>query len=238
MQPNERRQYRVAPRSPNDLAVEIVKARELPIPGEITDICAEGLRVFIHQRYCPIFGAGEVLYLHLRSRQLDEPITAPGLVHERAEAEEGCHYVFVFVDPIGLLAKVPPQLAEVFNQRSEFRVEPDPSQPITLTIDTGDNGMRVRGKIRDISTSGLSFDAVLNVERALSKVRSIDVSFELPDSPLTVSFGARIRHRRLTPGGICYGLIFEPDERYFECQRHLTRYIASRQRCLPTLVET
>lgn len=201
--------------------------------ADLVDLSSAGARVFIDQRFDPIFGIGEPLYLHLVSRSRQEPFVAAAVVRDRTEVEGGRAYAFVFVDPLGLSNDVPPEMAKLLNHRADFRVEPDPSQPIEITVSVDGKTMEKKGRIRNISTAGMSFTADLSLESDLTKIRHIHVAFELPDTIETILMHARIRHRYLKAAGICYGVFFLVDEKTAHHQQAISAFVSSRQRALP-----
>ncbi len=232
---NERRHHRSSTEAATEVSVMVVKGEEQPVPARLYELSAGGVRVFIDQKYQPIYGLGESVYLHLMSRTLEEPLVTPAVVHSLADADEGQNISFVFVDPIGLETDVPREFAELLNQRADFRVEPDIDQPIYVQIGLENRVLEISGTLRDISVTGLSFDTELQVEYELTQIRYVDLIFALPHMEEPMKINTRIRHRHLRNTGISYGVYFVPEKMSPKNRRALSAYVAIRQRAMPQL---
>ncbi len=91
--------------------------------------------------------------------------------------------------------------------------------------------LTARGRLRDISEMGLSFQAPSNMETALMDASRVRVSFS-PFRSLKVSFAGTIIHRRLCEDGVICGILFDPGRTEdFERNRTvLARYLAKLSR--------
>jgi hypothetical protein len=236
-----RRQYRVTPASAGDLSVGIlVEDGEPRVPGQVVDISAGGIAVLFGVQSPPVYEIGQTLLLEMTSPHLGDRMVTPALVDHREECSEGRLYGFEFLDRLGLLARLPAELAGLFNQRRICRVEPDPENPVLVTVEGIGVAFELQVFLRDLSTEGLSFRAPPLVEVALSKTRMVKVSFSLPDSPVPLRFQATIVHRDLIAGSICYGVCFyqERTPNFEEKQAKLEEYAHTcRERALAALAK-
>ena len=198
------------------------------------------MSVLFKHPFDPIRELGQTLFLHMTSEFFPEPLDVACWVQHRDEVEGGRLYGLEFVDPIGLLSRLPSTLYALFNQRDVVRIEPDPEHPIEVTIDGIGIDFQVTGFLRDLSTDGLSFRTLPLAEVVLSKVKWVKVTFRLPDSSEELTFSVRIRHRGLIGDSICYGTWFD-DERTEEIetkQEILKEYITDhRQEAIDSLVQ-
>ncbi|MCZ6792092.1 MAG: PilZ domain-containing protein [Planctomycetota bacterium] len=132
---DDRRQYRHYPDYKGQLSVVVVVAQERRAPQRIFNLSVGGMGVFFEHEHDPVYGLGSTVYVHMESPYLEGTLIAPCLVGHRMEMEGGRVYGFTFVDWIGLLSQIPRELAALFNQRGECRVEPLPDEPISITVE-------------------------------------------------------------------------------------------------------
>lgn len=229
----ENRKYYRSPLPPPETLTACVLVQQKEHAGRITDISASGMGLLFDEQSDPGCIVGESTELRLKSPHLDSPLSVPSQVIHVRESRNGQIYGFGFLDWLGLRQAIPKELVAVFNQRGEYRVEPDPDHPIAVTVTGIDLYFEVEGQLRDISSAGMSFRAPALAECVLRTVRNVKVSFSLgaePDGPL--SFVARICHRDLTGSHINYGLSFLEDESPdFASQREvILAYVTARRR--------
>jgi len=225
--PERRKQYRVSSQWPQDLSVVVVKSWDREVPGQIANLCVGGMGVFFDDRLGGVYRIGETVYLRVSSPQMKEPLVVPCLVHHREQATGGQLYGLKFADWMGLLSRLPPSLAALFNRRRACRFEPDPTQPIPLMVGGTTLPFEIQATLRDLSMDGLSFRAAPLAEVALAKTDEIAVSFVLPTNSRLLTFVGRIRHRSLVGGGIAYGVLFDPERTplFQESEEELTGFI-------------
>jgi len=227
---NKRKQYRVKP-EPQDLTVCVTLSPSAPsLEGRIVDLSACGIKVLFAYRCDPSYRLKEVVNLKFISPHLPAPLITPGLVRFRGEGRTGRIYGFEFLDWLGLLTSLPPLLAEMFNQRGDFRVAPDPEEPIPINLE---NLPLARSAVlRDISSNGLSFLVPSNMETVLREVKTLDISFSLPPSPHRLYFRCQILREQLSEEGVTYGVCFDAKrtEGFHEKQNLVIQYIQRRQR--------
>ena len=227
----KRKYYRTRLPSPGELsACLIFQGKEYP--GRITDVSASGMGLRFDGQLDPGCNTGEPVSLRLTSPHLNGPLSVPSQVVHIRDGRAGQIYGFGFLDWLGLRSALPPELTAIFNQRGEYRVEPDPDQPIEVLASGIDVYFEVQAQLRDISPAGMSFRAPSLVECVLRKSRHINISFLLPGESDPLTFVARICHRDLAGGHINYGLFFveEDTENIAEKREVVLRYITERRR--------
>lgn len=228
---DNRKYYRTKLPAPEELvACVVVHGKEFT--GRITDISASGMGLLFDEQSDPGCNTGESISLRLKSPFMKKPLSVPSQVVHIRDGRSGQIYGFGFLDWMGLRSSLPHDLAAVFNQRGDYRVDPDPDQPIDVVVTGIDVYFEVEAQMRDISSSGMSFRAVSLAECVLRKSRNVTVSFSLPDVPEALSFVARICHRDLAGGHINYGLFFLEDETegFAEQRETVLEYITARRR--------
>jgi hypothetical protein len=228
--PNKRRQYRLGPGAASILSVSVRASAKRWLKGIVEDVSACGLRVFFKAGAAPRFSLKEAIRLELASPYLKEPRTVPSLVTFRGNSRDGALYGFEIIDWLGLLSSLPGELKAVFNQRRDYRVRPDPRQPVTVTV--GAPGCRVKVQAEDVSASGLSFTASLKLERNLSDQETVVLSLRLPTDTKDLHFRAKVLHSAIVAGGARYGvcLLDEPGEDFERHTRALESYVNRRRR--------
>lgn len=211
---DERQRYRAAPESPDQLSAAAVDGQGRKIPGQIVDLSAGGIGLCFAQKLDPDLKVGDTIYLHLRSDQLQEPVVALAQVCRGSTFDWGHNYGFKFVDWMGLLSQIPPTLAPLFNQRSEWRVKLDP-QHVVVSVEGPVTSPKkfgpVKGILRDVSPTGLSFRVKPEAEEMMSSSPLVHVSFALPGSAEVLAFWARVLHCETCDDGIWYGAIFDQE---------------------------
>ena len=216
---------------PKELSASVV-IHTKEYSGQITAVSATGMGILFDEQSDPGCNTGESVLLRLKSPHLSTPLSVLGQVVHIGDDEKGQVYGFGFLDWMGLRSALPKQLTPIFNQRGEYRVEPDPDQPIDVVVTGLDVYFEVEAQLRDISSGGMSFRAPSLAECVLRTCRNVNVSFGLPGHPDQLSFVARICHRDLAGGHINYGLFFvgSMTERFAEQQETLLHYVAARRR--------
>jgi len=224
----KRRQYRIP--GQGELEIEVLKDGSAQFPGTVVDISAQGVSLGFSVEEDPNTELREIVLLKITSTYLEKSIVVPSMIIRREELEDGRVYGIEFIDWLGLLAQLPIALAEMFNRRGDYRVEPNPEDPIQVTLEA--LPLRVNAWLRDISVVGLSAIIPSNLETVFRKVRKALVSFNLPHLGKKLKFQGRILHRNLTERGVCYGIVFrgEKTRAFQENQQLLAQYIQERKK--------
>jgi len=223
----ERQPYRVVPVRPEELSVAVGAPPALQIPVYVDNLSIRGMDVLIDQKFDPLYSRGETLYLYITSPYLSEMLVVPSLVYRCAEAERGRLYDLKFVDWLGLLSRLPPSLAALFNLRYAPRSEPDSDSPIVVNVQGIETSFEISGFLVDISTAGLSFWTTPDADPQLIPADLVNVSFCLPDSSELLTFQTVIRDRRLVADAECYGAFFDEEgtEHFQQKQKKLAAHL-------------
>ncbi len=226
-----RKYYRTRLPPPEELRASLVFHNK-EYPGRITDISASGIGLLFAEQADPGCNTGESVSLRFSSPYLNGPLSVPSQVVHIRDGRAGQIYGFGFPDWLGLRSVLPRELVAVFNQRGEYRVEPEPDQPIQVVASGIDVYFEVQAQLRDISSAGVSFRASSLAECVLRRSRHVNISFLLPGQADELTFVARICHRDLAGSHINYGLFFlEEETEHFEEKREIVlQYIAERRR--------
>lgn len=223
---NIRRQYRVSSEYENIISVSVGRPSTPQVPARCINLCVGGMRVLLESDSNFRLATGEVAYLCLTSPYLDSAITMPGLVRGKEEHEEGISYGFEFIDWLGLVAKLPPELKTLFNQRGEYRTEVGPGNLILIEGITTPS--RVKGELQDISPNGLSFRAPIDTEEVLAPFYKVRVSFLVPGNPAQLTFNATIRYCEQIDGHSLNGIFFDAKRttNFQKMQEVISEYMA------------
>ena len=228
---SDRNSYRATLPSPEELSACVVCGQK-EHAALITDISAAGIGLWFDEESDPHCNVGKSVVLRLMSPHLSAPLSVLCQVVHLRDREEGQVYGFGFLDWMGLRSALPERLAVAFNQRGDYRIEPDPNEPIGVIVTGVEVYFEVEAQLRDISVGGMSFRAESLAEFVLRKSRLVNVSFALPTHDTPLSFVARICHRDLAGGHINYGLFFiESETEMFAEQREtVLDYITARRK--------
>ena len=225
--PDDRRQYRHLPDFRDYISVEVVRSEQRESPQRVCNLSVGGIGLFFQHHFDPIYQLGSTVYLHITSPNLDKKVVAPCLVTHRMESEDGRTYGFEFVDWIGLLSQISAELAAMFNQRGEFRVEPPADQVIGVCVEVPGEECAIRAEIQDLSPEGVCLRIQIKDEQLLSNCEEAKLFFSLPDSQELLTFRATILRRDLVGDHICYGTYLEEEgtEYFKEKQLKLIKYV-------------
>jgi len=165
------------------------------------------MRLLLEHNSNLVLPSGEVVYLCLTSPYLDSAITMPALVRGKEEHDEGVSYGFEFIDWLGLVAKLPPELKSLFNQRGEYRMEVGPGNQILVEGITTPS--KIEGQLLDLSPNGLSFRAAIETGEVLAPFYKVRVSFCVPGNTDQLTFNATVRYCEQNEDCGLYGIFFD-----------------------------
>ena len=215
-----------------DLTVVLSQGQQRAVGVVVDWITCDGTNLLFEGSGAPEVAVAETVDLEINSNLLDVPVSVQAIVHNRSEAETGRIYGFRFLDPIAVLSSLPEELRRPLNHRMDFRVQPDPSAPIEVTVVAPTIGVRSMAQLADISTSGMSVSLKSDLERELSGVRNLSFSMRLPPSLELLSVQGEVRYRRLDSDGVRYGIEMNSrvDDDFDVVQQCIRTYIRARQR--------
>ena len=210
---SERRlQYRTSPLEP--LWVTVLDRQGREIAAHVLDVSGGGIGLFFGH-VAPEYRVGEIVRACMRSSHLEEPLTVGAEVCHTEQCERGRVYGFRFVNQMDLMSQLPPELSRLFNRRTDWRVELDPDHPVEVTIESlpltsWDRIFGIRGVLRDVSPSGLSF--LTDVEMGeIESCSSMEVSIAVPGSTELFTFWIQARHSGTGPEGEWWGAVFDKE---------------------------
>ena len=156
-----------------------------------------------------------------------------------SEAEGKRTYGLEFIDWLGLLSRLPPALREIFNQRGDHRVEPDPGHPVESTVHVPGRDAGIQVEVLDISSMGVSFVIDREAEAALQNPETLELSIRLPAGTETLDFKATVLEWNVVPEGARCRAFFleEATDGFEERQELLAAYVAARRRELLGLLD-
>ena len=225
-----RRQYRTKPAS--GLLKVHVFGPERPSRCAVEDVSIGGIRISFPASSAPGYSLRDVVPIEIRSEVLEEPLLVPSLVSSFSEENGKRIYGLEFIDWLGLLSRLPPPLREVFNQRRDQRVSPDPERPVTSEIHHPGSDARTPVAVLDISSMGLSFVVDSDAEEALRGREILDLSIRLPAATEALRFTASVLDWSLVPEGARCRLFFieDPADGLERRQELLAAYVDARRR--------
>ena len=211
--PDGRERYRACLESPEQLSVTATDQRGRRLPAQLLDLSAGGIGLSFPTECDPKLDVGDTIYLRLASPQLPKTLVALAQVSRDSLFDWGHCYGFKFVDWIGLLSQIPPDLAPLFNRRGQLRVTFGSKHMIRVAIEgpakSTETFRPVQGVLRDVSATGLSFRVHPDAEEGMSACPFVHVSFLLPGNTKVLSFWVRILHRDADEDGLIYGAMFD-----------------------------
>jgi len=226
-----RRQYRTRPAS-GLLRVHIGSGLERSSRCAVDDVSIGGIRLSFPASSAPAYSLRDVVPIEIRSEVLAEPLLVPCLVSSSSEADGRRAYGLEFIDWLGLLARLPPALRELFNQRHDHRVEPHPEHPVESTIQVPGKDARIPIEVMDISSMGISFVIDREAEAALRNPETLELSIRLPAGAETLDFKAKVLQWEVVPEGarcrVCF--LEEATDGFEERKDLLAAYVTARRR--------
>jgi hypothetical protein len=205
-----------------------------PAPGVVVDVTVEGAGVRFALSTAPSIAIGREVLLEFGSQQ-QKILTVAALVRFRREEEAFRRYGLEFIDRDLVQKQLPPALARLFNRRGAFRVRPDPTQPVNVTLEgflSSGNVERTTVTLIDLSVTGLAVTVSHEFERAFAGNIDVRVSMELPGYPEDINLGAVIHYRKLLDKGVHYGIGFDPQRtaNFSKQRKAIMDYVVKRYR--------
>ena len=202
-----RRHYRTSPPSRSSIKIYVGNERKRCWKGFIEGVTSGGARLSFPGGDRPLYALHESVYVQICSPYLERPLVVPSIVCYRYESLERATYGFEFKKRPGDLIVLPSPLKQVFNQRRDRRVQPNPAKPIHLIV-TASPGERFETLAHDISTSGLAFVVACGAGAFLVPGHSVDVDLRLPGYREAFRVKAMLRTREQVAGGVRIGACF------------------------------
>lgn len=246
MDTDVRRRYRVAPDPQQSLDVTVQTADGQIFAAELLDLTVEGAGTRFRRDAGPTLALGQGATLTFTSARLLRPIHVHAKVRSRVElgAFRSYRYGFEFDERDELQRQLSGEIYRLFNQRLDYRVEPDPTEPVDAlvklyepetTAAVTNKDFRATGQVKDICGVGAGVLLDREVETTLAATDLVVVGFRLPPNDVMLQFAAWIRHRELQEESVCYGLEFDPgrSEQFRQQQNEILKYTRRRRLAEP-----
>lgn len=233
-----RKRYRVTPADEHSLSVTVKTVDGQSYAGELLDLTIEGAGTRFLRDAGPTLAVGQAATLTFTSARLHKPIRVPAKVRSRAElgAFRSYRYGFEFDDFEALSRRLSREISQLFNQRTLYRVTPDPAAPVHALIrlpekPIAQGAFEAAGTVRDICGVGLAIVVNRDVETALAATDFVEICLQLPPRDNLLQLASWIRHRELLDEGVCYGLEFDTNRSnaFQQQQNEILRYVRRRQ---------
>jgi hypothetical protein len=226
--------YRVQPEDKDFLEVTLSSEGRTIAPGVVVDVTADGAGIRFGLAAAPNIAIGQQVELEFASQQ-QKILTVPAFVRFRREEETHRRYGLEFLDRELVEKQLPPALARLFNRRGAFRVRPDPTRPIAVTLEgfvTHGSVERTTVDLVDLSVTGMAVTVGPDFEKAFSGNVDVRVSMEVPGYPDDINLGAVIHYRKLLDDGVHYGIGFDPGRtaNFAKQRRAIMDYVVRRYR--------
>jgi c-di-GMP-binding flagellar brake protein YcgR len=236
-----RKSYRVPLGDEYSLDVVVKTASGETFPGELLDITAEGAGTRFKREVGPTLAVGEPTTLTFTSARLRNPIKVCAKVRSRTESGSfrSYRYGFEFDEWQELQRRLSGEIHRLFNQRSLYRVEPDPAEPVDVQIRVVapesfpdlPQPFEANGRVKNISPVGIAILVDHEVETKLAAIDQVITAFQLPASDRMLEIVSWIRNRRLQDDRVCYGLEFDEDRSkdFGKQNSEIVKYVRRRQ---------
>ncbi len=239
-----RKSYRVPLGDEHSLDIVVRTASGETFPGELLDITAEGAGTRFKREVGPTLAVGEPTTLTFTSARLRSPVKINAKVRSRTElgSFRSYRYGFEFDEWQELQKRLSGEIHRLFNQRSVYRVEPDPAEPVDARIRVSPEffpdlpqQFEANGRVKNISPVGIAILVDHEVETKLAAIDQVITAFQLPASDQMLEVVSWIRNRQLQDDRVCYGLEFDKDRsKDFEKQNsQIIKYVRRRQLAEP-----
>lgn len=226
----EQTSYRIVPEQEDGLELHLSDAAGQDFAGTISDLDAHGVSAYFDLDAAPSLPIGSVAPIDLVSSNLEGPVEVNAMVVGRAEGQERRRYGFQFQGDTVLTHD---KLRELVNRRGAYRVCPQPGHDVDVHLSSvGDQPRELAiGRLTDISGTGLSLQALADVDAALSDSEYVELSFSLPGGDGATVMLARIVNRALEGRYVRLGLRFDRrrTSEFSVHQKQIFRYVVRRQ---------
>jgi hypothetical protein len=246
MDTDGRRRYRVAPDQQQSLDVTVQTADGQIFAAELLDLTIEGAGTRFRRDAGPTLALGQGATLTFTSARLLRPIHVHAKVRSRVElgAFRSYRYGFEFDERDELQRQLSGEIHRLFNQRLDYRVEPDAAEPVEAMIKLYEaepsaapmnSDFRAIGRVKDICGVGAAVLLDREVETTLAATDLVAIDFRLPPNDVMLQFTAWIRHRELHEESVCYGLEFDSgrSDQFRRQQNEILKYTRRRRLAEP-----
>jgi len=243
---DQRRIYRVIPGKDLDLRVEATTANRGVLRGRVIDINLEGAAVAFAKADNPDLGVGKIIPIKILSEERQRSLRLEAQVMSRRDIDKTRRFGFKFVSEIeGHLTK---ELSQLFNQRRDVRVRPNPDEPVEVGVDTEEIGKdpehplnvsitgeekQLDAKLWDVSAGGMRILVRNREVEHLKLGDSVSTFLWMPGKESRrIEMTAEVRYVASAGRGVFLGLAFKEagTDDFVAKQKYIMEYVMARQR--------
>lgn len=176
------------------------------------------IAISFDQAQAPQVPLGEAVTIGLETLDDGRQVTVAGEARDRFEGTEQRTYVVAFTRLVERHRVLVPLLKRICAQsaRASVRIRPRSAGEIELTVAPPNRATWSRGRVLDLSRSGMGLVVPRQLERELGAWDQLGVRVRLPGQRTAYELTGHIRSRRLLEDQVRYGVQLEP------CDRHAT----------------
>jgi c-di-GMP-binding flagellar brake protein YcgR len=233
LQSAERRgQYRVKDLEKYQITAELV-VDEQTIAAKLNNLSFNGVGVAVKRGAGPVLVEQMRVFIRLLGPYLPEPIKAVAVVTFATAEGDGHRYGLEFMNARHIHDQVPSKLLGIFNRRRAFRVVPDSSNPVTVSITGRGGALAIELPVISLSVSGAACFSK-GRDHVLERSEMVTLVFRLPEEAAPCRFTGTVRYLMEWQQGCRYGIEFtEQTTRLFlRCQRQVMEYVMQQQRVM------
>lgn len=216
---NRRRFHRVVLVHGPSVRIEIRRADGTRLHGVIEDCCWSGAAARFGYAADPNIRVDQVGLVIVTSLRLPELQLRARVASAQPLRTGGTRYGLQFLDEDELHRQVTPEWRRWFSRRHAPRYEP--RDELAATISVRWRGGEARGRVVDVSTSGVGVELDLASARRAVVAREVGVLLAFPGSGGTMRLSATVRGAKQGTPSVRIGLEFVHDPMYAGCRERL-----------------
>ena len=205
----QRGEHRVRVEQQALLTVDLYPRTGIAIRVELQAVRPSGATVRIPHTSLEGLALHEEIVLRFTNPRLARPVDLAASAHARVDDGLASTYEMWFVDAAAAQTLLVPHLRSIFNERSAHRVQPDPSRPISVSIEDERRALRVHGRLVDVSVHGLAVRLTSADESSLAATWQARFSMRIPGGQPPIVVDGRIRQRRSVGKEVVLGVEFD-----------------------------
>lgn len=199
--------------------VEIRKPDGSRLQGTVEDCCWSGAAVRFGYTVDPRIRVDQVGVVIVTSLRLPELTLRARVASAEPMQSGGTRYGLQFLDEDELHRQVTAEWRRWFSRRRTPRFEPRGELAATLTIQW--RGGQTRGRVLDVSTTGVGVELDVESARAAVVAREVGVLLAFPGSGGTMRLRATVRGAKQGTPSVRVGLEFQRDTMFETCRQRL-----------------
>lgn len=221
---DKRRFYRVLRTSNPPLTVTLEQAPGTCLFAECDDISMGGAGVHFSATRDPHLSVGTEVVLAFQAMSRPDAIRARAkVVSVREQPDKSVRYGFQFTNQPELYAQMDSYYARYFNRREHMRVLPDHSEKIVAQLRWAKG--EIVARVHDVSIGGLGLLIPIDAAAALTDVKALHVSVQLPNTQQELRLNCNVRSCRPLVKQALLGVEFEKDATLERISYVIARYV-------------